>query len=462
MPELKNNTYIFKNNDEREIEKFVGIDGYSTNGYNGIGGRYKYVFKDFIVKEIIKSGEILEIKEDYESPPFNSESKDKYTTFNLVKINRETFEALREISYFLKIPLESIYYSGLKDKCAITVQRISIYGDHIESLKKLKIHDLFFRNIVPTKKRVKLGSNWGNFFTIIIRDLDDKEGELEEKIKQIFNNLIKFGFPNYFGLQRFGMHRPNSHIVGRYLLEKKYENAFHEFVSVAYSMENPEIQKIRTSLKEKGDIKSKLRDFPKSMVYERLMLKYLIEHPDDYEGTFNALPFDLKTLLISAFQSYIFNKMVSLRLQKGFSFFKPTEGDVLSILDDDNGHITRVKYKYGGLYDEYLRKAIKLNRAVIIVPIVGYDTNLDEFPLMKNIFEEILKKEKINKNIFKSELLYRYDFKGTFRALTVKPIGLKFIHLKNDDIFPGKKKLKFEFSLPKGSYATMLLRELMK
>jgi tRNA(Glu) U13 pseudouridine synthase TruD len=44
----------------------------------------------------------------------------------------------------------------------------------------------------------------------------------------------------------------------------------------------------------------------------------------------------------------------------------------------------------------------------------------------------------------------------------IKPIGLKIVELKDDDLFVGCKKLKIEFSLVKGTYATMLLRELMK
>ena len=46
--------------------------------------------------------------------------------------------------------------------------------------------------------------------------------------------------------------------------------------------------------------------------------------------------------------------------------------------------------------------------------------------------------------------------------MTVKPVGLKVIEFEDDDVFPDKKKLRIEYSLPKGSYATVLLRELMK
>jgi len=160
-----NFNHTINNNNRKEIEKFVGIEIFSSSDVKGIGGVYKDSYKDFIVKEIIENGQILEIKEDQESPPYLKE-KDKFTTFNLVKINKTTFEGLHKINTKLNISRYNIYYSGLKDKCSISVQKVSIRGNFIEDLRKLKIRDFFFRSITPTKKPVMLGSNKGNNFTI--------------------------------------------------------------------------------------------------------------------------------------------------------------------------------------------------------------------------------------------------------------------------------------------------------
>ncbi|MFW9877706.1 MAG: tRNA pseudouridine(13) synthase TruD, partial [Candidatus Thorarchaeota archaeon] len=138
MFEKELDTYFFENNDEREVEKFVGIQAYATSKIEGIGGEYKKNLKDFIVKEIDSNGKILAIKEDYKIPPFSEELKDKYTTFNLIKVNRDTFEAIRKISKILKIPYNLFSYSGLKDKYSISVQRVSVKGNYIKQLSKLK------------------------------------------------------------------------------------------------------------------------------------------------------------------------------------------------------------------------------------------------------------------------------------------------------------------------------------
>ena len=70
--------------------------------------------------------------------------------------------------------------------------------------------------------------------------------------------------------------------------------------------------------------------------------------------------------------------------------------------------------------------------------------------------------ESFNKDIFSDNIIMEREFKGSIRALTVKPTMLKVLKFTDDDLNPGKYKIKIEFSLQRGSYATMLIRELMK
>ncbi len=461
MLDQETDPYIFKENREKELETFVGIESYATSKIKGIGGVFKTQYKDFIVKEIVENRRILNINEDFTSPTFSEELNDRFTTFNLTKVNMDTFEAVNKISKALKIPKKLITYSGLKDKHSISVQKISIKGNYIKKLKALKLHDIFIRNVNPSRKPIKLGSHLGNNFTIIIRNIKTSNTLRTDSQKNI-NFLKNFGFPNYFGLQRFGNIRPNSHIVGYFLLNDDYENAFNEYVLRTYSTEPEESKKVRNNLKKTRDFKEALKNFPLGLNYERKMIEFLIDNPGDYRGAIYTLSADLRRLLISSFQSFIFNKMVSLRIKKGLPLFKPITGDVISILDDFNGNITSVKYVYGDKYDRYLEKAFELDRASIVIPIVGKLTNLDDFPLMNSFFTEITKEEKISDAIFQSEFVDENEFKGSIRALSVKPWDLKMIELSEDDVFKDRKKMKIEFSLQKGSYATMLIRELIK
>jgi len=141
---------------------------------------------------------------------------------------------------------------------------------------------------------------------------------------------------------------------------------------------------------------------------------------------------------------------------------KPIKGDVFNILDDENGNKTQIKYNYNGLYDKFLKEAYELNRAKIVFPLIGYNTNLNEFPSIKSLVLEIMDNEGISSDIFSSKLLETYEFKGSFRPIIIKPLGLKILEYTADDLFQNRYKLKIEFSLQKGSYATLLLREIIK
>jgi len=309
------------------MEKIVGIEVFSSSEYEGIQARIKKRYKDFIVREITHSGRVLEIKEDYGPVNFSEDSRDNYTHFNLIKVNKDTFEAVRIISKALSIPPKSIGYAGLKDKRSISVQMASIRGNYVKKLKNLKLDNIYIRNIFPSKNSVKLGHNWGNHFVITLRDIKHVPDQIK-RIGDLFNYLSNHGFPNYYGLQRFGTFRPNSHLIGRLILEGNFQKAYEEFVINDYPTELPQSQKVRAELAKTGDLDKALNSFPTGLEYERIMIKYLLDNPGDYEGTVYHLPKYLIKLLISSFQSYLFNKMVSLRVHQGNFLHKPLKGDV--------------------------------------------------------------------------------------------------------------------------------------
>jgi tRNA pseudouridine13 synthase len=457
----KDNIIIFKDNAEKEIEKFAGIASYSTSNIDGIGGIYKHNYRDFIVREITKEGEILRIKDISKKNHFSREFQDDFTEFHLVKKNQEPFKAFNFIASALNIPMSHISYSGLKDRCSISVQKVAVKGNHVEKLKNLKLKDISINHITTSRKSIRLGSNKGNHFTVIIRNIK-KNIDIRKRISKIFEILSTDGFLNYYGLQRFGTYRPNSHIVAKHILLKEYENVFKELVLNTYSSESIKSQILRNKLKQDGDMEWAYDNFPKSLNYERMMISHLKDNSQDFEGSVQKIPKYLIKLLLSSFQSYYFNKMLTLRINKGISPFEPVNGDVIVILEDDKGDLTSIKYVYGGKYDKFLKEALLLNRASIVIPLVGYDTKMDEYPLMNYFFEEILKEEKINSSIFRSELFRQYEFKGAHRAISIKLSDAKILDIGKDDIFLDKQKVKVEFSLPRGSYATMVLRELMK
>ena len=201
--------------------------------------------EDFIVDEVIN---------------LNLDSG-RYIYFRLKKENFTTINALELLAGKLNLKLKNFCFAGNKDKKAITTQSCSVFGANADKLKDLKLGNIKIDIIGRGKTPISLGDLEGNNFKIFVK---------AEKIKK-----TDF-FVNYYGEQRFGVDCSN-HIIGKYLLEKKFKQACN-------SLNLPESNPIN-SLREFGTRKLKffLHSYQSylwnSLVYEKLKEKDGFEVP---------------------------------------------------------------------------------------------------------------------------------------------------------------------------------------
>lgn len=460
--------------DIKDVESFVGMKIYSSTA-PVIRGTIKANPSDFIVSEITPDEETLKIdlQENkgvtLDENSFNTK-KIKYTVFDLNKKREDTILAAQKISKALKIPLNDVTWAGLKDNMAITVQRMCVKGNRIKELGNLNFQRIFIKNIKPIRRPIKIGNLWGNNFKIIIRNIiniDTKNisgNNTNQKIKLMLENSSKNikekGFPNFFGTQRFGTYRPNSHLIGKHMFLQNYKEAIEEFLLKSYPKESDVVKKCRNELKETQDFEQALHNFPKSLFYEHKMISSLIKNSSNYLKALKQLPKPLTNLLYSSYQSYLFNMAISDRVLKKDSLFSPRRGDKISILHSVNGLNSPIIFSYEKSYRKYLDKAKNMDRAVILCPIIGYKTDLTNC-YFGPIYRKLLKSENFYQDDFKNSKLSTFIYKGTYRPISIKPraFSLKFFEktkkINSDHII-------LKFSLPKGTYATMLLRELIK
>ena len=72
-----------------------------------------------------------------------------------------------------------------------------------------------------------------------------------------------------------------------------------------------------------------LKLFPKYLGFERAMLNHLVVNEDDFIGAIVVLPKNLSMMFVHAYQSYIFNRILSLRIKKGLLSTEPLIGDMI-------------------------------------------------------------------------------------------------------------------------------------
>lgn len=435
---------------DSELEKKIGLWFYSTNT-EGIGGIIKIKPSDFYVGEIgFPLGKGKESEEG------------KYLIMELTKKNWDTHLLIREIARCLGISRERIGFAGTKDKLAVTTQKISIKDVEESELGRVKIADVSLRKVGRSNKPLSLGNLYGNEFEVVIRDIEGKKEEIKGKIEKITKEIADFGgVSNFFGVQRFGISRPITHIVGKHLIKGEIKEAVMTYIGEVFQAESEEAKEAR-KLCNQGKLKESLKRMPKFLHYERAMLDSLAKGKSDldYYGAFRVLPKNLQKLFVHAYQAYLFNLLVSYRMKENMPFNEALVGDIVCFRDKHGFADVEKVEKVTEDKIEGINRLIKNKRAFITAPIFGYKTEFAEGKEGK-IERKVLEGEGVKLKEFSVEKIPDIGSEGTRRPILM-PVKIIGKEVSEDELNEEKRKTKLNFFLPKGSYATVVLREYMK
>lgn len=427
-----------------EIEKEIGIDLYVTSA-NGTGGTLRQDINDFIVEEITNREE---------------EDTGKYLILELKKSNWETHHLIRDLSRKLGISQKRIGFAGTKDKRAVTTQKISIYDINPEDLNNIFLKDVEMYIIGRSNKSVELGDLTGNEFNITVRDIDLDVDEVYTQLENITKEIRKTGgVPNFFGVQRFGSTRPVTHLVGESLVRGDPEDAALKYIAAAFPEEPDNTKSARNYVYETRDYIEGLKQYPLRLRYERSMMDYLIKNPDDYTGAFNVLPRNIQRIFVHAYQSYIFNRIVCQRIKEGVPLNQAVVGDIVCFKNKAGLPDTSRLQNVTAANINGMNNLIKRRRAFVTAPLIGYQTEFSSGKpgeIEKKVFDET----GLSVDDFKVPSTPDLASKGVRREILLHTEPA--FEAENDELNPGKSKAILDFILPKGSYATTLLREYMK
>ena len=415
-------------------DRALGMDYYITDS-PGCGGVIKSCAEDFQVSEVFE-------ELGYEGG--------RYLVLDVEKTNWDMHHLIREMARKLRISQKRFGWAGTKDKRAVTSQRISIMNLDESELTKINLPDLKIKVLGRTNRAVGLGDLLGNRFRITIRELGCPDpaarmtGITEEIEKQR-------GVPNYFGVQRFGDIRPVTHKVGEALARGNIEEAVFIYLALPFPGEPDRTREAREKLWVNRDIPAALREYPEYLRYEVAMLNFLVEHPGDYAHSFDVLSVNLKRLFVHAYQSYLFNRILSCRLAAAMPLHRAVVGDVVCFAKDGMPDMDKVQ-KVTTENLEAIDRLAGRGRAFLTLPLIGFETILAE-GAQGEIERAILKAEGISPENFSIPENLVLGSRGTRRAAqcSVKP-----------QITVEENRAKLQFVLPKGSYATVVLREYMK
>ena len=142
--------------------------------------------------------------------------------FTVVKQRLTTPEAIAKLARAFQVPSKTFSFCGMKDRWGITTQRISFPSSILVREPQVSLFDsMALGNAFPEAHKARLGGHGGNEFTVVLRRVttDKSPAALDTCI-----DALKTGFPNYFGLQRFGTGVVPSSEMGVALLQKNFKH----------------------------------------------------------------------------------------------------------------------------------------------------------------------------------------------------------------------------------------------
>jgi tRNA pseudouridine13 synthase len=497
------------------MERAVGMAYYASEG-QGTGGQLRAAPKDFRVRELERF-DTQALDADPDAYP--------HLVCRVTLRGWDTNDFARELSNRVGISRERVDWAGTKDKRAVSTQLLSIEGRELDSGDLPAIDDAGIEAVGRSGRGLNFGDLAGNAFEVVVSDPErpgnaaaitaelralgaggsasdardattaaaDAAGAVDAV--NATDKPVPIGVPNYFGQQRFGSRRPVTHTVGLAICRWDWEGAVMAYVGNPRESEPERTRAARRFVEETQDWSGATHEFPGGLRYERAICGRLAERerernqeaederenqhekgrdtrehggtgergsektdgneldPADFRAALDVLPRNLQQLFVSAAQSYLFNRVLSERLERGLLFDRAVPGDVVCFADRESPEgLSLPDVDRGQRVDERRVETVNRHcaraRAFVTAPLIGTGTDFAGGE-PGGIEREVLHEEGLSREDF--DLPEPYGSGGTRRAV-----------LCCTDVEVTSDPLRIAFRLPKGSYATTLLREYLK
>ena len=386
-----------------QIDKEIGISVYTTKS-SSISGKIKQNENDFSVKEVLSEKAIDSFDND-----------EGHAVYLLKKSGIDTNHALADIGKRYGLVLKSL---GLKDANAKTEQYVYAYKK-INSLEEYNGKKYSAQRVGFVKKPISKKDMLGNYFEIRVSNLNDALPSFSDN-----ENIL-----NFFGYQRFGSKRPITHLVGKSIIKGDYEEAIEYLLNFSSKYDSEKNNEIRKLISERNSESEIIELLPYSMDIERNLLRQL-SNDNDSKNAIRSIPLTLRRFYIQAYQSFLFNKTLSLAYEFEEQLFAPENDDVCF---DKN-------FVLGKFENDSSQK--------LAIPLVGhsyYKKSRFDYYIKKVLEEELL----TPKDFFIKDF-QELSIDGGFRNASINYLNFQ-IH---------ENLIKFQLS--RGSYATIVLREILK
>jgi TruD family tRNA pseudouridine synthase len=432
------------------------------------------------------------------------------------KYQKEHMTAIQYLAAALRCSASDIGVAGIKDMQAVTYQYCT--------LRQTRPSRVLQANRYLRDKGIDIGTNntifqvdWvlnkgdleGNHFDIVLRSVSRVEVLISSRdasssttssvtcakeilvpctkdhILEMVKRVQTFGFVNFYGEQRVGAPGSSTVVgvrafdIGRAMLQQNFALAIDLLLTGRLvagradgQEENEVAQKVRATWKATGgDAAATLKCLPhgETLPRERAILKGLKRFGEDKPlQALQCLQYSMRIFWINAYQSYVWNMAATARIERygmkvvpGDLYLERCSNNSTGSSSDRQVPMTMEVIK---IVDESNLSSVTL--AQVLLPLPGYNMQYPTHEIAV-VYHRLLELDGIR---FDKSAPLEATAKGSYRHLIAMPNDMSVTFLDDTDetshdnrstTRTTAKTVKLSFELPKGSYATMLLRELM-
>lgn len=407
-----------------ESERAVGMGVYATDSPQ-CRARLRVEPHDFVVEEAFGLGDISSVPSEGWVPLYRVE-----------KHGIDTLHVAKAMGIALK---SRVAYAGMKDKRAAAVQYMTPTSTRADRPNEVDQPNFSAKLVGYLPRPVSRSMVAGNRFEITLRECC---GEIEPRITSVLAAAASLKIPNFYGLQRFGARDQVTHLVGREIVRGRIDEALRILLARPRSADDDKTAEARRFLAG-GKYAEGARLLPERQDVERAIARRMAAKPGDPVGALRAAPVAVRRLYVQAFQSYLFNRTLSVAISAGVDISSAVRGDNWGELAADGLNLAKVH----GVREPMAEGAVPL------VQLVGYAYR-NYGSRFDRCLEDVMAEEGATPSQFFVRGMEEVSLEGGFRKPHLK-VSAPTSEVSGD-------VAKLGFALPRGGYATVLLREIIK
>ena len=372
-----------------------------------------------------------------EQSDFPIRAKGEFAVYELTKRGIGTPEAITQLLQMWKVRRDEVSYGGLKDKHAVTRQFVTCHRGPARNARR-DFWDLKY--LGQSDNPFRPADIAGNGFQIVMRDMSGSE---VEQATSALKEVQSAGLPNYFDDQRFGSVTADGEFIARPWVAGDFERTTWLGLAASSpfdrSAEKKEKAILRDHWKDWVTCQQKL-----GRSHRRSIVSYLVDHPDDFAGAWARVRQDMRSLYLAAFQSHLWNRILAAAIHAEC----PEESRV------------EVPLALGPVpFFRALPKEGPLDLTTLQIPLPSARTVYDDDAPITALTDLVLQREGLNRAHLKIRQPRDSFFSKGERSAIIKPSDMAF-STGPDELYAGQQALRLSFSLPRGAYATILVKRI--